>query len=181
MKTEHQLDTETQPKTKETPFNSFYKKWGSVLINYAQSYLKDSEASISLVHDIIINFRSKEVNADNIQAYLFKSVRNASLNLIESRKRKPVKVTDPQELILISDRAQQTINIKRESEQLLLLQRFISQLPEKRQLVFRMHRFEGYSYAEIAEQLNISTRTVEDHLAKSMSFLHEHMQHLLNQ
>jgi RNA polymerase sigma factor (sigma-70 family) len=68
----------------------------------------------------------------------------------------------------------------RESDQLLLLQKLIAKLPEKRQRVFKMHRMEGYSYAEIAEQLDISIRTVEDHLAKSMSFLHEHMHQLLN-
>lgn len=180
MKTDIQLEQETQIESKEKSFKSFYKKWVNILTNYAHGYLKDNETSTSVVHDIFINFHSNEVKADNLQAYLFRSVRNASLNALEKQKRKHLEFTDPNELTVISDSKQQAVVKMRESEQLLLLQNLINQLPEKRQRVFKMHRLEGYSYAEIAQQLGISTRTVEDHLAKSMNFLHEHMHQLLN-
>jgi RNA polymerase sigma-70 factor (ECF subfamily) len=67
-----------------------------------------------------------------------------------------------------------------ESEQLVFLHFLISKLPERRQLVFKMHRIEGFSYAEIAELLQISVRTVEDHLSKSMQFIYDQSQHLIH-
>jgi RNA polymerase sigma-70 factor (ECF subfamily) len=43
-----------------------------------------------------------------------------------------------------------------------------------------MFRFEELNYAEIAELLNISVRTVEDHLSKSMQFIHAQAKHLID-
>ena len=41
--------------------------------------------------------------------------------------------------------------------------------------VFLMHRLEGYSYAQIARQLELSVSTVEKHIAKASLFLFEWM------
>jgi DNA-directed RNA polymerase specialized sigma24 family protein len=92
VKTDIQLEQETQIENKEKSFKSFYQKWVDVLTNYAFGYLKDNEKSTSVVHDIIINFHSNEVKADNLRAYLFRSVRNASLNALGNQKRKPVEL-----------------------------------------------------------------------------------------
>lgn len=44
----------------------------------------------------------------------------------------------------------------------------IKSLPEKCRLVFRLSREEGYSQKEIADELNISTKTVETHITKAL-------------
>ncbi|MOA00139.1 RNA polymerase sigma factor [compost metagenome] len=48
-------------------------------------------------------------------------------------------------------------------------------MPEQRRLVFTLSRVDGLSYDEIAQQLNISKRTVENQVYRAMTFLKEHI------
>lgn len=158
-----------------------YKRWASILKNYANYFLKDDDISSSIVNDIFMKLWNNDSEIENIKAYLFRSVKNASLNYLSSLNKKPVSYFDTHELTILSDLFQQSEFVAEESDQLIYLQKLILRLPEKRQLVFRMHRVEGFNYSEIAELLQISPRTVEDHLAKSMKFIHEKCQHFFNQ
>jgi len=51
------------------------------------------------------------------------------------------------------------------------LQREIDRMPPVRQTVFRLSRFEHQTYAQIAERLHISVRTVENHIASALKVL----------
>lgn len=158
-----------------------YKRWASILKNYANYFLDDSETSSSIVNDIFIKLWSRDHEIENAKAYLFRSVKNASLNHLTSQRKKTVSYLDTYELTTLSDLYQENEILAEESKQLVYLKQLISKLPAKRQLVFRMHRIEAFNYNEIAELLQISPRTVEDHLAKSMKFIHENCQHFFNQ
>lgn len=48
-----------------------------------------------------------------------------------------------------------------------LIDEIVESLPKKCQLVFKMSRFENLSIQEISKEMNISTRTVENHLTKA--------------
>ncbi|WP_316801266.1 sigma-70 family RNA polymerase sigma factor [Pedobacter frigidisoli] len=157
-----------------------YKRWASILKNYANYYLNDNEASSSIVNDIFIKLWNTDQEILNPKAYLFRSVKNASFNHLGGQHKKTVSYLDTEELTLLSDELQPPGFATEDHPQQLFLQNLIQKLPEKRRLVFKMHRIEGLNYAEIAELLQISTRTVEDHLAKSMKFIHENCQHFFN-
>lgn len=53
------------------------------------------------------------------------------------------------------------------------LREAIQQLPARCRLVFTMHRIDGLSHKEIAEELGISTKTIENQITKAMKFLKE--------
>ena len=53
------------------------------------------------------------------------------------------------------------------------LQQLIATMPEQRQRIFRLSKEEGLSNEEIANQLNLSRRTVENQLYRAVSFLKE--------
>ena len=48
-------------------------------------------------------------------------------------------------------------------------------MPEKCREVFELKRYEGLKNKEIAEKLNISTKTVEKHITKALSLLKQTM------
>ena len=53
----------------------------------------------------------------------------------------------------------------------LLIVMSIEKMPPQRKKIFKMSRFEHLSNDEIAQQLNISKRTVESHISQAMSDL----------
>lgn len=56
-------------------------------------------------------------------------------------------------------------------ERLAVLMAALPRLPEKTQRVFRMHKFDGLSYAEVASVLGISRSSVEKHMMDALRFL----------
>lgn len=181
METLTKIEQEKDLEQGYTNVELLYKRWASILKNYANYLLNDDETSSSIVNDVFIKIWNTSHKIDNDKAYLFKSVKNAALNYLGSQHKKTVSYFDTYELTTISDISQPQEFLAEESDQLIYLQKLISKLPQKRQLVFRMHRIEGFNYSEIAELLQISPRTVEDHLAKSMKFIHENCAQFFNQ
>ena len=53
-------------------------------------------------------------------------------------------------------------------ERLSIVQRVLAALPRKTQHVFLLHRFEGYTYAEIARQVGLSQKSVEYHMNRAL-------------
>lgn len=53
-------------------------------------------------------------------------------------------------------------------DELAVLRAAVANLPERCQQVFILSRFEGLSYAEIAERLQITTKTVENHMGRAI-------------
>ncbi len=104
----------------------------------------------------------------SLPAYLRRAAINKALNHIRDQK---IKWTDDAELPSI---AGDNPGIQREMEAgelQALVDQYIEKLPEKCRLVFVLSRYESLSHAEIAEQLNISTKTVENQITKALRFL----------
>ena len=59
-----------------------------------------------------------------------------------------------------------------------LLMKKVAELPERSQEVFRMSYLEGLKAAEIAERLNLSVRTVENLLYRSLLYLRKNCSNL---
>jgi len=57
-----------------------------------------------------------------------------------------------------------------------LVNRTLEKLPERRLRIFRMHRFEGKKYAEIASSLSLSVKTVEAEMTKALRTLRDELE-----
>ena len=55
----------------------------------------------------------------------------------------------------------------------------VSSLPPKRQEIFRMNRYEGLKYRQIAERLGISIKTVENQMGSALKYLEQHLKEFL--
>jgi RNA polymerase sigma-70 factor (ECF subfamily) len=62
-------------------------------------------------------------------------------------------------------------------EEVLLdhMEEVVGALPDQCQLIFRMNKFEGMKYKEIAESLDLSVKTVENQMGKALRILREEM------
>jgi RNA polymerase sigma factor (sigma-70 family) len=59
--------------------------------------------------------------------------------------------------------------IARRDEKLRLVKSTLQALPQKTGHIFLLHRFEGYTYPEIAQQLGLSKKSVEYHMCRALS------------
>lgn len=173
--------TDVEPKSYDLDqFELLYNSMSSSLQKYADYYVRDIEAAKSIVNDLFVQLWFRSGLPEQIRGYMYRAVKNASLNYLQQNKRNPLSYLEHDELTQISDLHAVYSDISFESDKLKFLQKIISELPEKRQLVFRMYRIEGFSYIEIADLLQISVRTVEDHLSKSMQFIHARSKHFIH-
>lgn len=104
-----------------------------------------------------------------MESYLYRSVRNASLNLIKHISiREKYKEHNQKEIEYAENIDKDPMNA---SELELKIRASIDLLPEQRRKIFLLSRYEQLKYKEIAEQLGISVKTVENQMGKALQFL----------
>ena len=105
----------------------------------------------------------------SVGAYLHRMARSRSLNYIRDNKHF---VTDNEAAIReMADSQSTPLDTVMEAELNTVITEAINRLPERCRLVFALSRFEGMSYKEIAEALEISVKTVENQMSKALQQL----------
>lgn len=165
----------------EKAFETLFKDQYPILCGYARKYLNDVDQAEEIVQEMFFSFWQKkeklEINT-SLEAYLFRSVRNACLNYLKHMKiREQYKLANNQE---IRQKEQEIHDYVVAIELQERIENVIDQLPPKRKKIFKMSRFEELKYKEIAEKLNISVKTVEAQLSKALKFLRLHLSDYLS-
>ena len=160
----------------ETVFRDYYER----LCNYANTMINDLDESEEIVQSIFLNLWEKRESADihtSVKSYLYRAVHNNCLNRIKHDKVRREhseysKFTaesgiDSTSQALIGKELEDQINVA------------INSLPHQCGVVFKLSRFENLTYAEIAEQLNLSVKTVDNHMVKALRILREKLKDYL--
>jgi RNA polymerase sigma-70 factor (ECF subfamily) len=143
----------------EETFEKLYDEYYSSLCLFANKYLQDLDLSRSLVQELFVDLwlkREKITVQSSIKAYLFKAVRNKSIDYLRESK-KNVRLSDISESNFYSPFEDKI----EEAELNNRINQSILELPEKCREIFLLCRFEGLKYSQIASKLNISVKTVE--------------------
>ena len=151
-----------------------FRQYFTGLCAFARKYIHDFDASKEIVHDVFINFWNKRETIDpnkSVKSYLFTSVHNRCLNYIRDRKKFDDDATERELMDYRSgnDAAEMLMGKELETR----IENALETLPEKCREVFKMNRFEGLKYKEIAEILNISIKTVETQMSKGLKLMRE--------
>ncbi len=110
----------------------------------------------------------------SLGAYLRRAAVNKALNELRARK---IKLEDDDGVGLVPSADADAQRMLETEELQQLLSDSVASLPEKCRLVFVLSRFEGMSYAEIAEQLHIAPKTVENQISKALRLLRRALGH----
>lgn len=143
-------------------FQHYYRP----LCLYATHYLHDIDEAEDVVQDCFVKLISRSIMPENIKAFLYTSVRNACIDLL--RRQSPIDTEiSPSDLsgTISDDQAQESSF--REAE----LWTAIELLPERCREIFLMSKRDGMTYREIAEELNLSEKTVEHQISKALKTL----------
>lgn len=150
-------------------FESIYKKYWQNLYLTAFSILKDKQAAEDIIQDLFIQLWNKRATISvtvSLNAYLsacikhevFRVIRKRIAELDTNEVNQPDKTYNAQELIEYKEFLAHT-------------QLLIAKLSVKFQEVFVLSREDQFSHKEIAAQLNISSKTVENHIGKALGML----------
>ena len=153
-----------------------YEKYFYKLCDFSNKYLRDIMACEDVVSDVFLSIwlNSRKINIQTtLRSYLYTSVKNRSLTYIRDNTNnienniEYIKQNVSLSYTTVDDKL-----LYRELEN--EIDKIISQLPPKRQLIFRMSRLDGLKYKEIAEILSISVRTVQNHMVEAVRFIANH-------
>ena len=159
---------QTEKKLKEL-MNKYYSQLCVVSVQYTDSL----EISEDIVQDVFVRFweENKLLSVEtNPKAYLFRSIRNASIDYI--RKNNYRVFTDIEEANLISE---EEISEEELSLQYERLYRIIGQLSPQERTVLNAIVVENKRYKEVAEEMNISVNTVKTYFARALRTLRKEL------
>lgn len=161
-------------------FEMLFKTYYEQLCRFALSFLRDPDDAEETVQAVFIGFWEKRqtIHVDtSLKAYLYRSVRNACLNEI---KRVKVRKMHADSLMVEGEPQSQPsdhLAIRQELEE--KIQEALQALPEQCRLIFKMSRFEELKYQEIADQLNLSIKTVENQMGKALKIMRSQLKDYL--
>jgi len=147
----------------EKAFEMLFSLFYPPLCIYAKRYIESKPIREDIVQDVFVSLwenRKKLSITESVRYYLTFSVKNHCLNYL----RREGLLFDYQKFTQENNTlsGQQDANdIYLLTELHELLDKALSKLPDTYRKVFEMHRFEGKSYEEIAQTLNISIRTAK--------------------
>lgn len=156
----------------ETIFSEYY----SVVKYFAQSLLKSEDDAEDIAQDVFTKlWTMPELWIDNekVGTYIYTMTKNTAFNFIKHQKIKQdyqeqfIEQSLIEELFRVDDTldALESIYYK---EAMLVLRLALDRFPERQKEIFIMSRFKKMSHNEIAEKLQISIRTVENYIYRTL-------------
>lgn len=146
----------------ETLFRQLYVPLGM----YAMRIVDNPDDAEDLVEESFLNAWNaledgKEI--DNFKAYIYRLVRNQCVSFLRKNHLQAAEKDIPE----VTDEAVDT------SERDARIWKAIDSLPEKCREIFLMSKRDGLSNQEIAEELDISIKTVKNQMTKALSRLRD--------
>lgn len=146
-------------------FTLIYKKLYMPLCMYALRITEDT----ALAHDVVQGSFARVWDMirdgheiESLERYMYRTVRNASIELLRNEERY---TTLPENMDEVTEEDIDT------AERDARLWQAIDAMPARRREIFLMSRRDGMTYAEIAEELGLSVKTVEHQIAKATASL----------
>ncbi|MFC2152217.1 RNA polymerase sigma-70 factor [Bacteroidota bacterium] len=146
----------------------------------AYRYVNDYGQAEEIVQDVFVkvwqNFDElKEIK--DLKGYLFRAVQNSSLNFLKHLKVRQKFIEDSEVLNISMEKShEETIS---EEETKIRIHQAVNKLPDNWREAFVLSKYNKLKYHEIAEDMNISQKTVEKYISKALQFLRIELKDLI--
>lgn len=149
-------------------FTAIYDRYWASMYNAAWKRLQDEEGCKDVVQNIFIDLwkRREELEIDNLSAFLHTAVRFQVYKKASRKKTTPASGFFDLFESMISTQFQTDRTI-REKELRELFEKWLLALPERRRKIFLMYYEDEISSKEIAEQLGITQKTVQNQVYRA--------------
>lgn len=159
-------------------FISYYRN----LVLFATNYTHETELAEEVVEDVFVKIWEEHEVLNikvSLKAYLLKAVQNKCIDWLRQVEviRKYKEEYSSNTLTYDFNTDNYIFNSELES----LIRVALNKLPQEIVQAYRMNRYEGLKYHEIAEKLNVSVRTIEDRIGKALCLLRNELRDYLIQ
>ena len=145
-------------------FNSYKDKLYSFLLRITKS----EEQSLDFVQDVFMKLwinRAHLFSIDNFSAYIFRAAQNRALNSFKRSMTECCMLKKNAAALMVDDSILANLEYKLLQKK---LNEVVKKLPPQQSLVYRLSREQGLKHEEIAQQLNLSTSTVKNHMVQAL-------------
>lgn len=157
-------------------FRILYQEYYNFMVSFSLNYVSRKEIAEDIVSDLFANIWTNHYQFQtfsNFKNFLYRSVRNASLDHLKHEKVKRRFLN-----IYVQEESEEESDFKIiEEEMYRLLFEIVDSLPKRCKEIFELH-LDGKKNEEIASLLNISILTVKTQKARAMQVLRSQMGNL---
>ena len=156
----------------ENEFEKVYTDNIRSLTHYLYYSFGDLEKAKNFTQEAFIRLwnNCREISISKARSFVFTTAKRLFLDDIAHQK---VKLKFQDRTKAKMEKAENADDLVREKEFKEALEEAISDLPEKQRTVFLMNRIDKMKYADIAETLDVSVKTVEKHVSQSLMKIRE--------
>lgn len=159
-------------------FNELFDRYGKRLHRFAIAYLKSTENAEEIVQDVFLKIwnNRKDLSPDkSFESYLFTIAKNGILNTIRKSKSQQAylnfTILHPGKDVLLDEELDF-------NELERAYSNAVDQLSPRRKEIFLLSRVHSLSNAEIAERMNISSKTVENQMTSALAEIRKNLRTL---
>lgn len=161
---------------REDAFDELFGRYWERLFSTAYRRIQSKEATEELIQDLFTSLWMNRKKLDirtSVSGYLTRSVKYMTLRHLKRELMKNTHLQEVRFLAPAGDRStEQRLNLRDLQRS---LDSEVRNLPVKCRLVFEMSRYSHYSNKEIASLLDISEKTVENHIGKALKILRRNL------
>ena len=169
--------------TRERAFKQLYEEYYAPFCLYAKRFIDDLDTRQDIVSDVFASLWDKmdtdsfDLQSDTALGYIKMCVKNNCLNFLKHqeyewsyaeniKKKAPVYETEPDSVYTLD-------------ELYKMLYETLDKLPENYRTVFMKSFFEGKTHVEIAEEMNLSVKSINRYKQKTMELLRNELKDYL--
>lgn len=164
----------TDAKSFDAVFRAYYRP----LCGFAMNYVDSAEAAEEVVQEVFAKVWDKMGQIEittSPKSYLYSAVRNTCFNLIKHQKVRQAHAAHE-----LHTKSAHFEGKELEAQELgEAIRAAVDKLPERCRLIFEKCKYEEKKYREIAEEMDISVKTVENQMGRALKFLREELRHFM--
>jgi len=156
-------------------YETLFRRYYEPLCLYSNKITGDMNSSEDIVQELFYTVWKDRTSLRivwSVKSYLYGAVRNQSLQYLERMNVRKlyyqkmvadeIPESDP------NDSPQRILEYKELEQRLEFV---LEKLPKRRRDIFRMSRFEGKKYEEIAQEMSLSVKSIEAEISKALQEL----------
>lgn len=156
----------------KSAYSFLFTAYYSDLVMFATTFLKDIDSSEEIVQDVFLKLweeREDIIITTTLKSFLLKLIQNRCLDLLRHLKVKSSHYESVLNSTILLECDTENYILRSEIEN--IVEKALDKISAEVSEPFRLNRYEGLKYREIAERMHVSDRTVEVRISKVLQIL----------